>query len=33
MGFDIVQGFLFGKPMPAEKLARTMLRRPVTIPR
>jgi EAL domain-containing protein (putative c-di-GMP-specific phosphodiesterase class I) len=26
MGFDLVQGFLFAKPMTAQKLARTMLR-------
>jgi EAL domain-containing protein (putative c-di-GMP-specific phosphodiesterase class I) len=25
MGFDLVQGFLFHKPMPAQKFARTML--------
>ena len=31
MGFDLVQGFLFGKPMAARKFART-LRRPVTVP-
>lgn len=31
MGFDLVQGFLFGKPMEARKFART-LRRPVTVP-
>ena len=30
MGFDLVQGFLFGKPMEARKFART-LRRPVTV--
>jgi EAL domain-containing protein (putative c-di-GMP-specific phosphodiesterase class I) len=30
MGFDLVQGFLFGKPMEAQKFART-LRRPVTV--
>jgi EAL domain-containing protein (putative c-di-GMP-specific phosphodiesterase class I)/CheY-like chemotaxis protein len=32
MGFDLVQGFLFAKPMTAQKLARTMLGRPVTVP-
>lgn len=26
MGFDLIQGFLFGKPMTAQKFARTMLR-------
>lgn len=31
MGFDLVQGFLFGKPMAPRKLAR-LLRRPVTVP-
>jgi EAL domain-containing protein (putative c-di-GMP-specific phosphodiesterase class I) len=31
MGFDLVQGFLFGKPMPARKFAR-LLRRPVMVP-
>jgi EAL domain-containing protein (putative c-di-GMP-specific phosphodiesterase class I) len=31
MGFDMVQGFLFAKPMPAKKFARTMLGRPVTM--
>jgi EAL domain-containing protein (putative c-di-GMP-specific phosphodiesterase class I)/CheY-like chemotaxis protein len=30
MGFDLVQGFLFAKPMPAKKFARTMLGRPIT---
>jgi EAL domain-containing protein (putative c-di-GMP-specific phosphodiesterase class I)/CheY-like chemotaxis protein len=32
MGFDLVQGFLFAKPMAAKKFARTMLGHPVTIP-
>jgi EAL domain-containing protein (putative c-di-GMP-specific phosphodiesterase class I) len=32
MGFDMVQGFLFAKPMPALKFARTMLSRPVSMP-
>ncbi len=32
MGFDLVQGFLFAKPMTAKKFARTMLRHPVTMP-
>jgi EAL domain-containing protein (putative c-di-GMP-specific phosphodiesterase class I) len=31
IGFDLVQGFLFGKPMEARKFART-LRRSVTVP-
>jgi EAL domain-containing protein (putative c-di-GMP-specific phosphodiesterase class I) len=31
MGFDLVQGFLFGKPMAARKFART-LRRPLSVP-
>jgi EAL domain-containing protein (putative c-di-GMP-specific phosphodiesterase class I) len=30
MGFDLIQGYLFGKPMPVQKFARTMLRQPVT---
>jgi EAL domain-containing protein (putative c-di-GMP-specific phosphodiesterase class I)/CheY-like chemotaxis protein len=33
MGFDMVQGFLFAKPMPARKFERTVLRHPVTMPR
>jgi len=32
MGFDLLQGFLFAKPMTAQKFARTMLRHPVTMP-
>ena len=32
MGFNMVQGFLFAKPMPARKFARTMLSRPVSLP-
>jgi EAL domain-containing protein (putative c-di-GMP-specific phosphodiesterase class I)/CheY-like chemotaxis protein len=32
MGFDMVQGFLFAKPMPASKFERTVLDRPVTMP-
>jgi EAL domain-containing protein (putative c-di-GMP-specific phosphodiesterase class I) len=32
MGFDMVQGFLFAKPMPALKFARTVLGRPVSMP-
>ena len=32
IGFDLVQGFLFGKPMEARKFART-LRRPLAMPR
>ncbi len=31
MGFDLVQGFLFGKPMTAHKFALTALRYPVTL--
>jgi EAL domain-containing protein (putative c-di-GMP-specific phosphodiesterase class I) len=31
MGFDLVQGFLFAKPMTAQKLARTTLRQPVAV--
>ena len=33
MGFDLVQGFLFAKPMTAQKFARTMLGHPVIVPR
>jgi EAL domain-containing protein (putative c-di-GMP-specific phosphodiesterase class I)/CheY-like chemotaxis protein len=32
MGFDLVQGFLFAKPVPAKKFARTILNQPVTLP-
>jgi EAL domain-containing protein (putative c-di-GMP-specific phosphodiesterase class I) len=32
MDFDMVQGFLFAKPMTAQKFALTSLRKPVTIP-
>jgi EAL domain-containing protein (putative c-di-GMP-specific phosphodiesterase class I) len=32
MDFDMVQGFLFAKPMTAQKFALTSLRQPVTIP-
>jgi EAL domain-containing protein (putative c-di-GMP-specific phosphodiesterase class I)/CheY-like chemotaxis protein len=32
MGFDLAQGVLFAKPMPAKKFARTMLRRPLAMP-
>ena len=32
IGFDLVQGFLFAKPMEAKKFARTMLRRRVALP-
>lgn len=32
MGFDLVQGFLFAKPMTAQKFALTTLRHPVTVP-
>jgi EAL domain-containing protein (putative c-di-GMP-specific phosphodiesterase class I) len=31
MGFDLVQGFLFGKPMMAKKLAHTVLRHPAAV--
>jgi EAL domain-containing protein (putative c-di-GMP-specific phosphodiesterase class I)/CheY-like chemotaxis protein len=31
MGFDLAQGFLFAKPMPARKFARTALSQPVTM--
>jgi len=33
LGFDLVQGFLFAKPMTAQKFARTTLSHPVTVPR
>ena len=29
LGFDLVQGFLFGKPMPLKKFARSTLTRTV----
>jgi EAL domain-containing protein (putative c-di-GMP-specific phosphodiesterase class I) len=32
LGFDLVQGFLFAKPMTAQKFARTMLRHPMMVP-
>jgi len=32
MGFDLIQGFLFGKPMTVWKFARTMLRQPAELP-
>jgi EAL domain-containing protein (putative c-di-GMP-specific phosphodiesterase class I)/CheY-like chemotaxis protein len=32
MGFDLVQGFLFAKPVAAKKFARTMLGHPITVP-
>jgi EAL domain-containing protein (putative c-di-GMP-specific phosphodiesterase class I) len=32
MGFDLVQGFLFAKPVAAKKFARTILSQPVTLP-
>ena len=32
MGFDLVQGFLFAKPMTAQKFALTTLRHPVSMP-
>jgi EAL domain-containing protein (putative c-di-GMP-specific phosphodiesterase class I) len=31
MGFDLVQGFLFAKPLAAKKFARTILSKPVTL--
>jgi EAL domain-containing protein (putative c-di-GMP-specific phosphodiesterase class I) len=31
MGFDLIQGFLFGRPMPARKFARSMLCQSVTM--
>jgi EAL domain-containing protein (putative c-di-GMP-specific phosphodiesterase class I)/CheY-like chemotaxis protein len=31
LGFDLAQGLLFGKPMPARKFARTILGRPVNL--
>jgi hypothetical protein len=33
MDFDLVQGFLFAKPMTAQKFALTTLRHPVMMPR
>jgi EAL domain-containing protein (putative c-di-GMP-specific phosphodiesterase class I) len=33
MGFNVVQGFLFGKPMPAKQFMRTTLRHSVTVAR
>jgi EAL domain-containing protein (putative c-di-GMP-specific phosphodiesterase class I) len=32
LGFDLVQGFLFGKPMPLKKFARSTLTRTVMDP-
>jgi EAL domain-containing protein (putative c-di-GMP-specific phosphodiesterase class I) len=32
VGFDLIQGFLFGKPMTMRKFARTMMRQPVKVP-
>jgi EAL domain-containing protein (putative c-di-GMP-specific phosphodiesterase class I) len=32
MGFGLVQGFLFAKPMTAQKFALTTLRHPVSMP-
>ena len=32
MGFDVLQGFMFAKPMSARKFARTMLARKPTLP-
>jgi EAL domain-containing protein (putative c-di-GMP-specific phosphodiesterase class I) len=32
MGFDLVQGFLFAKPIPAKKFARTIMGHPMTAP-
>jgi EAL domain-containing protein (putative c-di-GMP-specific phosphodiesterase class I)/CheY-like chemotaxis protein len=31
LGFDLAQGFLFGKPMPSRKFARTVLGRPTVL--
>jgi EAL domain-containing protein (putative c-di-GMP-specific phosphodiesterase class I) len=31
MGFDLAQGYLFGKPVNAKKFARAALSRPVTV--
>ena len=33
MDFELVQGFLFGKPMTAQKFGLTMLRHPTTVPK
>ena len=33
MGFDIVQGFLFAKPMPAREFGQSVLTRSVVPPR
>jgi EAL domain-containing protein (putative c-di-GMP-specific phosphodiesterase class I) len=32
MGFDLVQGYLFGKPMALKKFARAALVHPVIVP-
>jgi predicted signal transduction protein with EAL and GGDEF domain len=32
MGFDFVEGFLFAKPIPAKKFARTIMGHPMTVP-
>jgi len=32
MGFEMVQGSLFAKPMPARKFARAVLSRPLAMP-
>ena len=32
LGFDLVQGYLFGRPMPARKFARKSLSHPVATP-
>lgn len=32
LGFDLVQGFLFGKPMTSRKFGRTMMRHAVKVP-
>jgi EAL domain-containing protein (putative c-di-GMP-specific phosphodiesterase class I) len=32
LGFDLIQGFFFAKPMEPDKFAQRILNRPVTIP-
>ena len=32
LGFDLIQGFLLGRPMTARKFAKTMMRDPLTVP-
>ena len=31
LGFDLIQGFLFAKPMEAQKFARRVLGKPLTL--